>query len=108
MRIGREPVEPLLLHAAAPAALAAAHLDVEIDTQIAACEVAHPTHGSVEPGTACAATGAADRVALAAGEANDPRPRIAEYSNDRAARREAREPVGVTPLAFPRTWRRQA
>ena len=36
MRIGREPVEPLLLHAAAPAALDAAHLDVEIDTQIAA------------------------------------------------------------------------
>ena len=61
VRIAREPVEPLLLHAATPAAIHAAHLDFEIDTQIAAREVAHPTDGSVVPGAAGAATYSADR-----------------------------------------------
>ena len=33
-------------------------------------------------------------IFLAAGEGDDPRARIAEDPNDRAARREARDPVG--------------
>ena len=61
MRIGREPVEPFLLHAATPAALDPSHLDLEMDAQIAAGEVAHPTHCSVVPSAVCAATRAADR-----------------------------------------------
>lgn len=61
VRIGREPVEPFPLHATAPAAVDAPDLDVEVDPQVAARQIAHAANFPVVPRAVRAPTRPTDR-----------------------------------------------
>ena len=94
-RVVRQPVQPLALHAATPAALDPANREVEVDPPVATGEVADAARPLIVEGAIALARTPRSAFFSAAAERDDHRLGVTEDTPNLGQRDEAGEPVDV-------------